>query len=1166
MSGFPKYIHLRVHTEYSLLEGATRLKKLPELCKANDMPAIALTETNNLFSALEFSVLFKDNGLQPIIGCQIDFKFTDMVSGRRARTTAPIVLLAQDELGYKNLLKLSSEMYVQNDDEKVEISIEKLERHADGLICLTGGSRGPLGQLILAAQDKAARDLLLKFQNIFSDRLYLELQRHPQGAGLPKEENDTEPFFIEMAYDLSIPLIATNDVYFDNIEMYEAHDALLCIADGAYVDQQEPRRTVTNQHYFKTQEEMAALFADLPEALESTVEVAQRCAFMATCRDPILPLFASDEITELNRQAKDGLKNRLAIISHAAPVSEYEERLDFELKIIEQMGFPGYFLIVADFIKWAKEKDIPVGPGRGSGAGSLVAYALTITDLDPLRYNLLFERFLNPDRVSMPDFDIDFCMDRREEVIQYVQQKYGHDKVGQIITFGALLSKAAIRDMGRVLQMPYGQVDRLAKLIPIEGVKPLSIEQALAEEPRLKEEAEREEVVDRLLNYGQKVEGLLRNAATHAAGIVISDRPLDDLVPVYKDSRSNMPATQFNMKWVEQAGLVKFDFLGLKTLTAIQNAIDLIIASGRSLHQSADGRQLFQPIENAENQINTIPLDDKSTYDLYASAKTVAVFQVESSGMMDALKRMKPTSIEDIVALVALYRPGPMDNIATYCDVKNGVKDRVSIHPMIDHILEETQGIIVYQEQVMQIAQIMAGYSLGEADLLRRAMGKKIKAAMDAERPKFEAGAKNNGISAKKASEIFDLLEKFANYGFNKSHAAAYAVVSYQTAWLKANHPLEFMAGAMNCDLHLTDKLSQYVDEVRKGLKLPFISPCVNRSQPKFSVSENSLVYGLAGLKNVGLEAMGALVNVRNNKVFVNLFDFARRLDLRKIGKRPLEMLVQAGAFDVLDNNRHRVFKSLDALVAYSAAIHDQKTSKQVSLFGDGGDDLPEPVLPSVSDWLPAERLSREFSAIGFYVTGHPLDDYKSAFKVNQILTIEEVEEKALSGPCLVKIAGVVVGRQERKSARGNRFAFVQLSDFTGNFEVTLFSDVLEKSRNNLESGARIILTVEASLEGEQLKLLCRSIANIDEAISTDTSHGIKIFVEDKKVLPSIISVLDQASENKKIVSKGPIHLCLIDSGLPGEVELDTGLNCDTSPQIRGAIKSLDGVLDVQEI
>ena len=1166
MTVYPKYIHLRVHTEYSLLEGATRLKKLPEFCKANDMPAIAVTETNNLFSALEFSVLFKDHGLQPIIGCQIDFKFTDVVPDKRSPTAAPIVLLAQNELGYKNLMKLSSEMYIQNDDEKVEISFEQLENHADGLICLTGGSKGPLGQLILTAQDKAARDLLLKFHDIFSDRLYLELQRHPQGAGLPKEENESEPVFINMAYDLNIPLIATNDVYFDNVEMYEAHDALLCIADGVYVDQQEPRRSVTNQHYFKTQEEMATLFADLPEALESTIEVAQRCAFMATCRDPILPLFASDEISELHRQAKEGLKNRLSVISHAAPISEYEKRIEFELKIIEQMGFPGYFLIVADFIKWAKEKDIPVGPGRGSGAGSLVAYALTITDLDPLRYNLLFERFLNPDRVSMPDFDIDFCMDRREEVIQYVQKRYGHDKVGQIITFGALLSKAAVRDIGRVLQMPYGQVDRLAKLIPIEGVKPLSIEQALAEEPRLKEEAEREEVVDRLLNYGQKVEGLLRNAATHAAGVVISDRPLDELVPVYKDTRSSMPATQFNMKWVEQAGLVKFDFLGLKTLTAIQNAIEIIIASGRSLHQAADGRQLFKPIKNAENQINTIPLDDKSTYDLYASAKTVAVFQVESSGMMDALKRMKPTCIEDIVALVALYRPGPMENIAAYCDVKNGVKDRVSIHPMIDDILEETQGIIVYQEQVMQIAQTMAGYSLGEADLLRRAMGKKIKAAMDAERPKFEAGSKKNGITAKKASEIFDLLEKFANYGFNKSHAAAYAVVSYQTAWLKTNHPLEFMAGVMNCDIHLTDKLSQYVDEVRKGLKLPFISACVNRSQSKFSVMENSLIYGLAGLKNVGLEAMEVLVKVRNKKIFVNLFDFSRRLDLRKIGKRPLEMLVQAGAFDILETNRHRIFKSLDALVAYSAAIHDQKVSKQVSLFGEAGDDLPEPVLSSVSDWLPAERLSREFSAIGFYVTGHPLDDYKSAFKVNDILTIEEVEKKVLSGPHLVKIAGVVVGRQERKSARGNRFAFVQLSDFTGNFEVTLFSDVLEKSRNNLDSGARVILTVEASFEGEQLKLLCRSVTNIDEAISTDTSHGIKIFVEDTKVLPSLISVLDQASENRKIVSKGPIHLCLISSGLPGEIELDTGLTCDTSPQIRGAIKSLDGVLDVQEI
>ncbi len=587
------------------------------------------------------------------------------------------------------------------------------------------------------------------------------------------------------------------------------------------------------------------------------------------------------------------------------------------------MGFPGYFLIVADFIKWAKDHDIPVGPGRGSGAGSLVAYALTITDLDPLRYSLLFERFLNPERVSMPDFDIDFCMDRREEVIRYVQERYGRDKVGQIITFGALLSKAAIRDVGRVLQMPYGQVDRLSKLIPVEGVKPVSIEKALADEPRLREAARAEEVVKRLLDYAQQVEGLLRNASTHAAGVVIGDRPLDELVPLYQDPRSDMPATQFNMKWVEAAGLVKFDFLGLKTLTVIQNALDLLKRRG------------------IEVDIGLIPLDDAKTYELYASAKTVAVFQVESSGMMDALRRMKPTCIEDIVALVALYRPGPMENIPTYCDVKNGVKELESIHPSIDHILKETQGIIVYQEQVMEIAQVMAGYSLGGADLLRRAMGKKIAEEMAKERPKFIDGATANGVDKKKAGEVFDLLEKFANYGFNKSHAAAYAVVSYQTAWLKANHPVEFMAGVMNCDIHLTDKLAIYAEEVRRGLGIAIVPPCVNRSEATFSVRDGEMVYALGALKNVGVEAMKLIVEARGAKPFATLFDLARRVDLKRIGKRPLEMLARAGAFDQLDPNRARVFGSLDALTAYSAAIHEGRASAQVSLFGEAGTTCP---------------------------------------------------------------------------------------------------------------------------------------------------------------------------------------------------------------------------------
>ncbi|MEL0123316.1 MAG: DNA polymerase III subunit alpha, partial [Paracoccaceae bacterium] len=964
--------------------------------------------------------------------------------------------------------------------------------------------------------------------------------------------------------------VATNNVFFKNSEMYEAHDALLCIAEGAYVDQQEPRRRLTPQHYFKSASEMITLFADLPEAIENTVEIAQRCAFKAPLRDPILPKFAEDEVDELRRQAREGLHKRLSVIPLSAPVEDYEKRLEFELGIIESMGFPGYFLIVADFIKWSKENDIPVGPGRGSGAGSLVAYALTITDLDPLRYSLLFERFLNPDRVSMPDFDIDFCMDRREEVIQYVQEKYGRDKVGQIITFGALLSKAAVRDIGRVLQMPYGQVDRLSKMIPVEGVKPVTIEKALADEPRLREEAKNEEVVDRLLTYGQQVEGLLRNASTHAAGVVIGDRPLDHLVPLYQDPRSDMPATQFNMKWVEQAGLVKFDFLGLKTLTVIQNAVDLILKSGRHLHVSADGATLYSPAEGAEDDIAAIPLDDRLTYDLYASAKTVAVFQVESSGMMDALKRMKPTCIEDIVALVALYRPGPMENIPTYCEVKNGLRERESVHPLIDHILEETQGIIVYQEQVMQIAQVMANYSLGGADLLRRAMGKKIKEAMDAERPKFEKGAAENGVDAKKASEVFDLLEKFANYGFNKSHAAAYAVVSYQTAWLKANHPVEFMAGVMNCDIHLTDKLAVYFEEVKKELSLPYIPPCVNRSQATFGVKDGALVYALGALKNVGVDAMKLVVAARETdgvqKDFVTLFDFARRVDLKRVGKRPLEMLARAGAFDQLDANRRRVFEALDALVGYSSAIHEQKASNQVSLFGDAGEDLPEPRLSDHPDWLPAERLGEEFRAIGFYLSGHPLDDYMGTLRRQDVMTMEELLQKVQSGPRVAKLAGVVSGRQERKSARGNRFAFVQLSDVSGAYEVTLFSDTLETSRDYLETGEKVLVTVEATLEADQLKLLGRSVAPIDSSLAGAGAMGLRIFVENATAVTSVASVLAQTKSQGIKAPAGPIEFCLLDQSLPGEVTISAGEDFPLNPQIKGALKSLEGVLQVEEI
>ena len=1147
----PKFIHLRTHTEHSLLEGAVPVKKLVGLCTAQNMPAVAVTDTNNMFAALEFSVTAMGAGVQPIVGCQISIAHDPAQPGEKPRLPAPIVLLAQTEQGYKNLMRLNTRLYIDGamhgSANLPQVTLDELAQNAEGLICLTGGPDGPLGRFHATGQHAKARAILERLAAIYPSRLYVELQRHPgPGGALPEHEALAERGAIDLAYELNLPIVATNDVYFPKSDLYEAHDALICIAEGAYVDQQQPRRRLTPQHYFKSEAEMATLFADLPEALENTVEIAHRCAFAVKKHAPILPKFADDEVNELRRQANEGLQARLKVIPHSATPEEYQARLDFELGIIEKMGFPGYFLIVADFIKWAKDHNIPVGPGRGSGAGSLVAYALTITDLDPLRYALLFERFLNPERVSMPDFDIDFCMDRREEVIQYVQQKYGRDKVAQIITFGALLSKAAVRDVGRVLQLSYGQVDKLSKMIPVEGVKPVSITKALADEPRLREAA-KEEVVGRLLDYAAKIEGLYRNASTHAAGVVIGDRPLDQLVPLYQDPRSDMPATQFNMKWVEAAGLVKFDFLGLKTLTVIQNAMDLLKLRG------------------IEFDINLIPLDDKPSYDLYASAKTVAVFQVESSGMMDALRRMKPTCIEDIVALVALYRPGPMENIPTYCEVKNGLRDLESIHPTIDHILAETQGIIVYQEQVMQIAQVMGGYSLGGADLLRRAMGKKIAEEMAKERPKFIEGCKvTHNIDAKKSGEVFDLLEKFANYGFNKSHAAAYAVVSYQTAYLKANYPAEFMAAVMNCDLHLTDKLAVYKREVDK-LGIKTIAPSVNASLATFTVRDGALVYGLGALKNVGVDAMNLIVQARQkdggDKPFATLFDFARRTDLKRIGKRPLEMLARAGAFDQLDPNRARVFEALDPLVAYSAAIHEAAASSQNSLFGTAGADIPEPRLPFRDDWLPTERLAQEHQAIGFYLSGHPLDDYMSALRKKGVETLAQVTAKAERGPCIAKLAGSVSSRQERKSAKGNRFAFIQLSDPTGLYEVTCFSDVLEASRDHLDAGSNVVLTVKAELEGDTLKLLAQSITPIDAATATAGAQDLRIHLARPEAAQSLATLLTKLEGR----TRAAITLCVTDPE-GREIDIDLPGEYPVTPQIKGAIKAMHGVLAVEEI
>lgn len=1177
----PRFLPLRVHSAYSLLEGAIPMKKLPDLVANAGFPAVAVTDTNNLFGALEFSEGAARAGVQPIIGMELALCTQDPAPGQRPPPPAAIVLYAQNGQGYQNLMALTSAAFLETDAARTpQVGLDKLAAHAGGVICLTGGARGPLGRLIAAGRDAAP--LARRLAALFPDRLYVEIQRHGTAGRLrTADEEATEPGLVALAYDLALPLVATNTVLYASPDMAEAHDAFLCIGQGLYVN--DPKRDrLTPEHYLKSEAEMVERFADLPEALEMTVEIARRCAHRPRTHDPILPKFADDEIEELRRQSRDGLAARLAVIPRAAPVEDYGKRLEFELGIIEDMGFPGYFLIVADFIKWAKDRNIPVGPGRGSGAGSLVAYALTITDLDPLRYGLLFERFLNPERISMPDFDIDFCQDRREEVIAYVQQKYGRDRVAQIITFGALLSKMAVRDVGRVLQMSYGHCDRLAKLIPVEGVKPLSIARARKEEPKLDEEARREEVVATLLDYSEKLEGLLRNASTHAAGVVIGDRPLTQLVPLYKDPKSDMPATQFNMKWVEPAGLVKFDFLGLKTLTVVQNCLDLLKLRG------------------IEIDISTIPLDDQAAYDLYARADTVGVFQVESAGMRDALRQMKPTCIEDIVALVALYRPGPMENIPKYCNVKNGREEREYLHPTIDDILDETQGIIVYQEQVMEIARRMAGYSLGGADLLRRAMGKKIQAEMDAQRPLFLEGAAQNGVPGAKALEVWNLLDKFANYGFNKSHAAAYAVVSYQTAWLKANYPVEFMAAVMNLDLHLTDKLAVYVTECQR-LGVEVMPPCVQRSEARFTVRDGRILYALGALKNVGTEAMRLIVEARNQRgsvpgptrdldgqgahgpsgpraepgsgpgdraeaPYADLFDLARRVDLKLVGKRPLENLARAGAFDALDRNRRRVFDNIDAIADYSATVHDEKTSAQVSLFGGPGEGLPPPRLKSPEDWLPSQRLGEELTAVGFYLSGHPLDEYMPALGRKKVTT----EAAFMSGPGRAggsgRIAGTLAARRDRKSARGTRFAFIQFSDPDGLWEVMAFQDVLSENDDLLQPGRNLVCHVQAEVSDEQTRLMLRAVQPVEQVAEDAATIGLEVHLDQAEAIPSIRNRLELVStEARRRRGEGPVRLIMAIPELDQEVLVELPGQYAISAEIRGALKSVPGVETVVE-
>ena len=1162
------FVHLHVHSAYSLLKGSIKIAKLGELAKADRQPALALTDTDNMFGALEFSDKMAGYGIQPIIGCELAVDFGDQdPNARNAQAAAParIVLLAARERGYRNLMRLNSRAFLETPVHQVpHIKFDWLKDDAEDLIALTGGPDGPISLAIQADHAALAAARCDHLAGLFGDRLYVELQRH----GIDRERR-VEGALIDLAYSKGLPLVATNEPYFASADDYEAHDALLCIAGGRLVAETD-REQLTTDHRFKTRAEMAVLFADFPEALASTIEIAERCSFRPMTRKPILPRFtvgagsgsdaAGDEAGELKRQAEEGLANRLRIhgLSQGATEEDYERRLAFELDVITRMNYAGYFLIVSDFIKWAKAHDIPVGPGRGSGAGSLVAWALTITDLDPIRFGLLFERFLNPERVSMPDFDIDFCQDRRGEVIDYVQKRYGRDQVAQIITFGTLQARGVLRDVGRVLQMPYGQVDKLTKLVPQNPAAPVTLAAAIAGEPKLQAFRDEDPVVARAFDIAQRLEGLTRHASTHAAGIVIGDRPLSELVPLYRDPKSDMPVTQFNMKWVEPAGLVKFDFLGLKTLTVLDVAVKLLKKRGIDV------------------DLATLPLDDTASYQMLARGDVVGVFQVESQGMRRALVDMRPDRFEDIIALVALYRPGPMANIPTYCARKHGDEEPEYLHPLLEPILKETFGVIIYQEQVMQIAQVMAGYSLGEADLLRRAMGKKIRAEMEKQRERFVAGSVKNGVPKGQAETIFELLAKFADYGFNKSHAAAYALVSYHTAYMKAHYPVEFLAASMTLDLNNTDKLSEFRSEAQRiGIKVE--APSINRSGASFDVADGTIYYALAALKGVGPQAIELIVEARRNGPFTSLADFAARANPRAINKRVIESLAAAGAFDAIESNRARVFAGAEAILAACQRSHEAQSIGQNDMFGNAA-DAPTIMLPQIEPWLPAERLRREYDAIGFFLSGHPLDDYATVLKRLRVQSWAEFSRAVKTGATAGRVAATVVSRMERRTKTGNKMGIMGLSDPTGHFEAVLFSEGLAQYRDVLEPGAAVLLQLGAELQGEDVRARVLHAEPLDDA-AAKTQKGLRIFLRDTRPLDSIAKRLQigetaQGNGSRPVQAKpaappagadGDVSLVLM-LDLETEIEMKLPGRFKVSPQIAGAIKAVAGVVDVQTL
>ena len=1117
------FIHLRQYSNYSLLESSFKINEIINLCKKHQMPAIALTDKQNLFGAFEFSLEAQKNGIQPILGINLELgKIDDL------ELPSNILLLIKNYEGYKNIINLMTKYY--SNDENNLINLNDLEKNNEGIICLSGGANGPIGKSILSKNTLTAEKILINLNSIYKENFFIELSR----SGL-EDEKKTEHFFLSVASKFNLPVVATNNNYFSDIKMHEATDALLCIKNIDKLSNPK-RNSISKEFFFKSSSEMIKIFQDIPESISNTLLIAKKCSFILESSKPRLPKFLNsidDENNELYKLSSEGL-NKIILKkkkneNNKFDKKKYEARLNYEINIIKKTGYSGYFLIVSDFISWAKRKKIPVGPGRGSGAGSLVAWALGITDLDPIKYGLLFERFLNPDRVTLPDFDIDFCQEKRDDVLKYVAKKYGKKKVSQIITFGTLQPRNVVRDVGRVLQLPYSQVDNIAKMIPYNPANPISLNDAINNESKLQNLKKNDDSISKLLDISLKLEGLYRHASTHAAGIVIGDENLDEKIPLYKDDpKTGLPVTQFSMKFIEKAGLIKFDFLGLKTLTIINKTCEIV--------------------NNNKNiiDINSITLKDTNTFDLLKKGNTIGCFQLESKGVREYLKKLSPDRFEDIIAMISLYRPGPIEYIENYIKRKHGTEDIIYLHPRLEPVLSETYGITIYQEQVMKIAQILAGFSLSQADTLRWAIGKRKRNLMSSLKKDFIEGCIKNNVKEYQAESIFKQVETFAGYGFNKSHAAGYALIAYQTAFLKANYPVEFMTASINCELNNTDKINRYLDD-SKCMNIKILKPNINYSNSLFTIeldnqNKKSIRYGLSALKNVGTSSTSKIVSERKkNGKYKNIDDFCNRLNDENINIRQLEFLIKSGSFDDLDKNRAKLFNNINQIVQ---VIRDnEKNIDQNSLFTDILEtDNVINLNHSEKEWSKSATLNFEYEALGFYLSQHPLKDFNTFLKKNNFLTYEEIEKSIANvrneEKKFFKIASLPIGMKEKTSKKGNKYAYVQFSDSTANFEAIIFADLLKKSIELIQNHELLLLTLEVIKKDNNINLRVQEILTLRQFIK-ESNKKIKILTNEKINIAKLKNHLNKYKSNlgSEINLLVDINQKLVNISIPGRYD-----------------------------